>query len=485
MAVDVDSLKKEFELHYEKLKNEYLDEIRKKEADNSRLNDQISMVQQQNTELINQNQLLGGQIADLNENIKKLCGQLESSDRAAKRACISEVNSNTHQSKKRNTDSIKKNGLDDKTEHINETIISDDNKNIDPNNIGDNNEKHMETGNENGGNNNVNLVQNKVKKDKNIQPLLVEAGINGVVALKNIINRHLGIKEYAIQQFNSKKPVKIIPIDINARDKLIKILTENKYGFSSYNNKDEKMKCFVMRGILIEMSCDEIKTALINSGCFPNEIEVARLTTGFQRKNPNNNHNILYRIIVPSSFDANNFKNISGIDGMRVKFEPFKSNKTLQCKNCQRYWHSAGQCFFDSRCVKCNTPHPKNQCPRDENPLLPVACCNCGGAHSANNVNECEYYKKSILPVINKKSGNDNHKIVTNNNKKSNTSTTNSSGTSGGTNGVSWADMVSRADQSGSICQNGNRGNTPIDNLISRFDKFMNFMEKFIGNISK
>lgn len=318
------------------------------------------------------------------------------------------------------------------------------------------------------------IVQNKFGREKNVQPLLIEIGNGGIAALKNIISRHVKNDCYIIQHFNTKKPVKITPKNIETRNLIIDLLTNNKYQFSSFNNKNEKRKCYIMRGILYDIDCGEIRDALIATGCFDDKLEVTRLITGYQRKNPLNQHNLLYRIVVPFDFDTNKFKNINGIDGMHVKFEKFKSNGVLQCKNCQRFLHSASQCFYKHRCVKCNGDHLKNECPRNSNSLLPVSCCNCGGSHSANNVLECDYYKKNILPMIGNKNSDNAARGETSVNTKSITG-----------NAKSWSSVVKSGNRNQQTNNVPSNGNLQIDALVKRFDQFLNVIGDLINTIKK
>lgn len=212
----------------------------------------------------------------------------------------------------------------------------------------------------------------------------------------------MGKNGYSIQQLGSGGSIKIIANDAENRNKIMNCLTESGFGYSSYNNKDEKKKCFVLRGIIDAMQPDDIKNALLTTGVFGNGVVVTRLITGFQCSNPDKHHNILFKVVVDAGFDAGSLKNINIINGNIIKWEKLKSKSVLQCKNCQRFWHSAGQCFYQKRCVKCILKHT-GECPRNTNQNIPLKCVNCGGTHSANNYNECTFFKKHNLPQIEKK----------------------------------------------------------------------------------
>lgn len=297
------------------------------------------------------------------------------------------------------------------------------------------------------------LVDKKKKKNKNIQPILIEMSIGTTHIIRDLIKNKCGINGYSIQQFGKKSPVKIIPENVEIREKIMKALSENGYGFSSYNNSDEKKKCFVLKGIIADYDTDLIKHTLIKSGLFPEDTIVMKHVTGFQRQNPNQFHNTIFKVIVPANFDNNTLKSINIICGMNIKWETLKSKMVLQCKNCQRYFHSGSQCYYTKRCVKCTFPHGTDPCPRNTNNKLPVTCVNCNGNHSANNHNECDFYKKHVLPQIEKRQkqiNNDNQNNTSNGSIQSNSTSVTGKHTSTFTktaqqigSGKTWAEIAS------------------------------------------
>lgn len=139
------------------------------------------------------------------------------------------------------------------------------------------------------------------------------------------------------------------------------------------------------------------------------------------RANPDQQANILYKIVMPAAADANIVKKVTGIAHARVRFEQMKKSDIVQCKNCQRFGHSTRMCHYKYRCVKCNADHATGHCPRNTNLNIPVSCVNCNGNHSANNLNECRVARKMIEKrnQIKSKSTGDNsagnHTNLTNN----------------------------------------------------------------------
>lgn len=224
-------------------------------------------------------------------------------------------------------------------------------------------------------------------------PIIVEVGKDSVGALITTIERSVSKNEYTIKRFNVNKPAQIFAVGEEAKEKIMKALSSHGYEFHTNSKSQPKWKCFIMRGMLEETNTETIKQTLMQAG-LPEDIEISRFVTGHMRSNPNKTANILYKIAMPASVDTKILKKVNGIAHSRVRFEPMKKSGMVQCKNCQRFSHGTRMCHYKHRCVKCNTQHDVGKCPRNENPNIPLACVNCGGSHSANNLNECRMAKK-------------------------------------------------------------------------------------------
>lgn len=87
--------------------------------------------------------------------------------------------------------------------------------------------------------------------------------------------------------------------------------------------------------------------------------------------------------------DAKALLKTRGILNQIVKFEMKKQSRIPQCKNCQKFGHTASNCNRRYRCVKCVGDHRPRECPlnvlRNDSavPLKPK-CVNCGGDHAAS-----------------------------------------------------------------------------------------------------
>lgn len=238
-------------------------------------------------------------------------------------------------------------------------------------------------------------------------------------------------------------------------------LTSHGYEYHTKDKNLPKWKCFIMRGMIEETDIENIKGALMQVG-LPDDIEVTRFVTGHMRSNPNKATNILYKITMPANVDTKILKKVTGIAHSRVRFEPMQKSNVIQCKNCQRFSHVTRMCHYQYRCVKCNTQHDVGECPTNTNSNIPLACVNCGGNHSANNLKECQAAKKMMAnrnsninsnrnTTVNPKTSNNTPKNNMNSNHRQNPfinnnsfhskNSNNSINSSGGVN-RSWSSIV-------------------------------------------
>ena len=78
-----------------------------------------------------------------------------------------------------------------------------------------------------------------------------------------------------------------------------------------------------------------------------------------------------------------------------VKWEKLLNKKELiQCRKCQLWGHSTGNCFADIRCMWCAANHNTSECTIKTNNEInanKIKCANCGEKHPANSI-ECRVY---------------------------------------------------------------------------------------------
>lgn len=171
-----------------------------------------------------------------------------------------------------------------------------------------------------------------------------------------------------------------------------KSFLENKaVEYYSFTPKEEKPITLLLKNISNTYDDTEVKAAIEEKIVNINIISVK--------------HMFKYNWIVQlkNKDDVKSFKAIRSLLGHGVKIENFKGKRTLQCKRCQRFKHSANNCKMPYRCVKCSLGHEVGVCsiPNKEENIkeyvinnpdgtkttrrgLPLKCANCSGEHAAS-----------------------------------------------------------------------------------------------------
>ena len=67
-----------------------------------------------------------------------------------------------------------------------------------------------------------------------------------------------------------------------------------------------------------------------------------------------------------------------------------------QCKNCQRFGHSAINCNLAYRCVKCNSDHEPKQCLLKKKDDTTAYCTNCKELGHPASFRGCPIYKQIL-----------------------------------------------------------------------------------------
>lgn len=173
--------------------------------------------------------------------------------------------------------------------------------------------------------------------------------------------------------------------------------------FNSYTTKLNRKKSYIIRGLPFEnddATCQLITDTLTEHGIYP-IVTVQRFNTPGIKRNPKTSQS-LFQVIFEFDADTSNLGSIKTMGTYRVKIEQQSRSKVMQCKNCQRFQHTASQCNFQYRCVQCITKHQQGICPRKMNKKLPLGCVNCHEAkldhagHTANNLQECSFLNTKI-----------------------------------------------------------------------------------------
>ncbi|KAK9688458.1 hypothetical protein QE152_g35292 [Popillia japonica] len=127
----------------------------------------------------------------------------------------------------------------------------------------------------------------------------------------------------------------------------------------SYSNKSTRSWAFVVRGLPDDMDEQELVDELTAL-----KLELVKLYKMKKTKTP------LFLVVLGSRTTP-------------VLLNKMSAKTSIQCRKCQRWSHSASNCFAkDPKCVKCAESHATNNCRKEDS--TPTKCANCGGDHPAS-----------------------------------------------------------------------------------------------------
>lgn len=228
-----------------------------------------------------------------------------------------------------------------------------------------------------------------VKRTNKVPPVVVWA--ENIQTAQNAIRDAMPKFSCVFAKIN-KTSFRVLPKDANIRKKVLLFLEQRGYHFNTYTPADEKMQTLLIKGSEID---DEnvILHALKQHNITP--FKVQRFSTGYMRAN--NKTSNFWQVTLQPNTDIKHVLEVRYIQEWAIKWEFLKKQTVIQCKRCQRFDHSAGNCSLPYRCVKCTNNHAPGECPMNlsENTSKPK-CINCNGEHAANNASACPKFKKAI-----------------------------------------------------------------------------------------
>lgn len=203
------------------------------------------------------------------------------------------------------------------------------------------------------------------------------------------------------RQLNQNYPARIYPDNDDIKTSIGNYLVDSNIEFNTYTSKPNRKRGYIVRGLChgndVAIIAD-IQNTLATHG-ITDGIQINRYTTGNMKRNPDSAP-VLFSIIVEPEIDDSRICDIKRVGSFHVIIEKMKKSSIIQCRRCQRYNHTAGQCRFRYRCVQCIVDHAPGQCPRKQNQNLPLGCVNCHAAdtthtdHTANNYLKCYFYNQ-------------------------------------------------------------------------------------------
>lgn len=187
---------------------------------------------------------------------------------------------------------------------------------------------------------------NTIKRTNKVPPIDIWAANRAEI--QRLIDSTLPKDSCLFSRINNTK-FRVIPRDATVRASVIEFLTERKYEYNTYTPSDEKMVNVLIRGLDHVDDEQIILEALEEKNFVPHKVQ--KYVTGYMRHNKIKSN--LWLITLQPNTDTNELFKINAIEHAIIKWEFLKKPKIMQCKRCQRLFHSASNCKLEFRCVKC------------------------------------------------------------------------------------------------------------------------------------
>lgn len=224
-------------------------------------------------------------------------------------------------------------------------------------------------------------IKNTSQDNQKVQPIYVVASFTEV---KNLLEPLSLTKKPTSQKINSKT----YKVTSYSKDDKAKILSQLKshglqhHTFSEPSDLDLKI---VLKGH------HHVKTEELLDTLKAEKVPATRVV--FLYDHPENPVFLVF--FKKDSMSLNKLKaHHNVIDGLKITWDAYRNtkNRRTQCKNCQRWGHSATNCGHKFRCVKCTGQHGPAECPRNTKDDQ-VSCVNCGEKGHPSNSRQCAKFK--------------------------------------------------------------------------------------------
>jgi hypothetical protein len=194
--------------------------------------------------------------------------------------------------------------------------------------------------------------------------------------------------------------IKIQPTTINDFRAIVRLFTDKKWDYFTYQLPEDKKTFLIIRGLPVDTPIDDIKASFSTKQLFPEEVIQLRTTRPTRAEQERRELILaedptatlpalpirllpLFQVKINSADDRAKFEAVRSLCDLGVIIEPFKpSPGPPQCKKCQRFGHTHKTCGMPTRCVRCGDLHSHTACPVAR--PAPATCANCKEHHPAN-----------------------------------------------------------------------------------------------------
>lgn len=169
--------------------------------------------------------------------------------------------------------------------------------------------------------------------------------------------------------------------------------------YYTYTPKEEKQQTMLIKGLDNCYTPEEVLQLLKEKETSDLKFnQVTRFSTARSRQQ--NKLLPIFLVQISPESKLGKLHELKYLEHQIISWENLRKTTVIQCKNCQRFNHTASNCNMAYRCVKCKTDHGPNNCPlklteevRDKSQLYCVLCKKQG--HPAT-YRGCPVYKQHM-----------------------------------------------------------------------------------------
>lgn len=213
---------------------------------------------------------------------------------------------------------------------------------------------------------------------------------------------NIGVTEYHL--WYTRNNINLYPHKAEDRNKIISQLDSLGQQYYTYTTRDEKTHAFVVRGLDLDPTPEELQLELERKGL--QIFKVYKMSSSRTPTTHPTNPRPLYMVVTPATCRLNNIAaKTKYVLYTQVTWERHTNKKgIIQCHRCQRWGHATANCRMTLWCLKCAGAHATNRCSKSRE--TPAECTNCGAkgdkGYPANST-ECPVYRYRLASRMEQK----------------------------------------------------------------------------------
>lgn len=229
-----------------------------------------------------------------------------------------------------------------------------------------------------------NRQQTDIKTTKKITPIIIRDKQKWTEISRTMTDRNISFTKAKMVQSG----IQVTPTTDMDYRQTYKLLKTQNVQFYTYTLTTDKTLKVVLRGLIQEITEDEVAADLTDKG-----FEVLKVIRMKGKTGPAP----LVLVEVPREY--NSIYKLTRCCNLTVKTEtPNARPGIVQCHRCQLFGHVQKHCNSDYKCLKCGLGHSTHECTKPK--TTQANCANCGQNHVSSSL-ECEKNpnRRNPLPV--------------------------------------------------------------------------------------